>query len=193
MFASSGGSVDREVAALDTRLERATEHRQARRDGSAEAEHRTLGDLVEQLGPGTPHQAVCAVDERRMLDAVVDECGDDRRELVARLLLGLGGLGQSRTKLVEVAHEGEGEQLLLAGEVPIDDRPVDPDGPGDVLDLCLGHTALIEQRAGRDEDRRLPGTPAYGGRRTPGFGLLRALRARHARIVRPLQLRVAQL
>src|SRR4029079_786123 len=104
--------------------------------------------------------------------AVVHERRDERGELVVRLLLRLCGLGQGGAELVQIADEREGEQLLRAGEVPVDDRAVDADGPGDVLDLRLGHTALVEQRAGRGQDRRLASTTARGRRRTPSLGLV---------------------
>jgi hypothetical protein len=66
-------------------------------------------------------------------------------------------------ELLEVADEGEREQLLLAGEVPVDDRPVDADGPGDVLDLGVPDTAGVEERAGRVEDLLLPAATADRG------------------------------
>ena len=59
---------------------------------------------------------------------------------------------QPRLQVVEVADQGEREQLLLAGEVPVDDRPVDPDRAGDVLDLGVAHAARVEQRPRGVED-----------------------------------------
>jgi hypothetical protein len=102
----------------------------------------------------------------------------------------VGRLGRSQvvSELVEVAHQGQREQLLLAGEVAVDDRPVDPDGPCDVLDLRLGHAPRVEQPAGGGEDRGLPGPTAYGGRRATLGAAGRLLLARHGRIVRRAQL-----
>jgi hypothetical protein len=128
-----------------------------------------------------------------MAHAVVDERGDDRGELLAWLAPRLGGLGQGRAELVEVADDCQREQLLLAGEVPVDDRAVDTDRAGDVLDLGLGDAALVEERAGGGEDRRLAGPSACGGRGASCLRHLRTRRGGHDRIVRRLQLRVARV
>ena len=90
--------------------------------------------------------------------AVVDECPDDRGvSRVGRRSAPGDRRGDRVAELVEVADEGEREELLLAGEVAVDDRPVDADGLGDVLDLRVPHPALVEQRAGGRDDLLLTG------------------------------------
>jgi hypothetical protein len=78
--------------------------------------------------------------------------------------VGAGAVGgrEPLVELFEVADQGQREQLLLAGEVPVDDRPVDADSPGDVLDLRVPNAARVEQRAGGVEDLLLAAPAACG-------------------------------
>ena len=71
-----------------------------------------------------------------------------------------GGVGSSAAvsasvELREVVDQRHREQLLLAGEVPIDDGAVDADGPRDVIDLGVADAAFVEQRPGGVEDLAL--------------------------------------
>lgn len=139
---------------------------------------RALRDLVEQLVPGAHHERLRAVDEGRVRDAVVDEGADDRGQLLARHVGARSSRGHRVVELLEVADEGEREELLLAGEVPVDDRPVDPDGRGDLLDLHVADTLGVEDLPGCRDDLGLPGTPTRGrglaapvGRRCVRHGL----------------------
>ena len=107
-------------------------------------------------------------------DAVVDEGARRWRSSLA----GGGSLASEAAvsgvaQLVEVADQGEREELLLAGEVPVDDGPVDADRAGDVLDLGVADAALVEEGAGGGDDLGLAG-PAAGA---PPLGGVRRSRA----------------
>jgi len=73
---------------------------------------------------------------------------------------GVVGGGQPVVELIEVAHQREREKLLLAGEMPVDDGPVDPDRARDVLDLRVANSAGVEESAGGVEDLLLAQTAA---------------------------------
>ena len=94
-------------------------------------------------------------------------------------------------QLVEVADQGEREQLLLAGEVPVDDGPVDPDRLGDVLDLRVADAALVEERPGGRDDLPLADPAPGRGGRAAAVGL--GSTSGHAAMVMEVQLRVARL
>ena len=165
-----GGVLDPEVAGGDPVLDRVREAAQAGGHPTAQLEQRPLGDLVEELAARPPHQGLGAVEERRVRERVVGEGGDDRGHPR------LGGRGFARRgveqlgQLREVADHGQREQVLLAGEVPVDDGPVDPDGAGDVVDVGLADTALVEELPRRRHDLGLA-RPATGrGRRTSAVG-----------------------
>ena len=79
-----------EHARVDAGLDRRGDRGQAGGDAAAEAVHRALADLVEQLRAGAAHQGQRAVDERRVLQAVVDEGGRDRAQPVLRRGVGVG-------------------------------------------------------------------------------------------------------
>ena len=85
-----------------------------------------------------------------------------RRSRRPRRSVAVVAVGERGPQLVEVADQGQREQLLLAGEVAVDDRPVDPDRPGDVLDLGVADAALVEE--GRRGLEDLPLALAGGGR-----------------------------
>ena len=70
-------------------------------------------------------------------------------------------------QLLEVGLDRQREQLLLAAEVPVDDRPVDPDGLGDLVDLGVADPGLVEEPPGRGEDLPLAVSPARGRRGLP--------------------------
>ncbi len=78
---------------------------------------------------------------------------------------GVVGRRQRLVELGEVVDQRHREQLLLAGEVSIDDGAVDADGLGDVLDLGVADTAFVEERTSGVEDLAL--------------ALCAALRSRH--------------
>ena len=88
-----------------------------------------------------------------------------RRDAAARLLR--RGVGEPGLEVVEVADQGEREQLLLAAEVAVDDRPVHPDGAGDVLDLRVAHAA--SRRTARGSPGGSPAR-AHDGVRRPAAG-----------------------
>ena len=106
-----------------------------------------------------------------MGESVVHEGAGDRPQAVGGVRVLGGRLGEGGPQLVEVADEGEREELLLAGEVPVDDGAVDADGPGDVLDLGVPDAALVEQGAGGRDDLPLPRPAPQGGGRPATVGL----------------------
>ena len=59
-------------------------------------------------------------------------------------------------ELGEVVGDREDEQLLLGGELPVDQPARDADGARDLLDRRVEHAALVEQRAGRRDQVALP-------------------------------------
>ncbi len=161
-----------EGARLHPGLDRGGDPRETGGDAAAQPVHGALADLLQQLRAGAAHQSQRAVDERGVLQAVVDVgLGEPAQPLQRRAARVVGG-GEALLELLEVAHQGEREQLLLAGEVPVDDRPVDPDRPRDVLDLRVPHPPRVEQGAGGVEDLLLT-VPAPGGGRGAPAVLLR--------------------
>jgi hypothetical protein len=130
-------------------LERAAHRR-------TEFRHHRLGDLAEQLLAGPPQQAHRAVGESRVLQAEVDEHLAEGFEPVHRRTAGAVDLFEPGVELAEVVDQGEREQLFLAGEVAIDQRLVDADPLGDVVDLGVDRAPLVEQLAGAADDVPLP-------------------------------------
>ena len=170
--------VDVEVAALRAGLDGAGQHGQAAADGLAEAVHRALADLLEEVATRAAHDRLRAVHERRVGQAVVDEAPRPGARAARAARRRPGGLLERHPQLVEVLHQREAEELLLAGEVAVDDRPVDADGPGDVLDLGVADAALVEEPAGRGDDLGLAEPPPRGrGAAAPGAGRGRRLGA----------------
>ena len=84
---------------------------------------------------------------------------------------------QDAVELGQVVRDGQDEELLLGGEVAVDEPAGDPDGPGDLLDRRVLHAALVEQRA-RGERRARARACAGAGRRRAAIGRIVA-RRRH--------------
>ena len=76
MVGQQVGVADVERAGGNPVVQRAAQRAQARRDAPAEPEEGGLADLVEELGAGAAHQRLRAVDERGVLEPVVDEGAD---------------------------------------------------------------------------------------------------------------------
>ena len=82
-----------------------------------------------------------------MVDAVADEAGGDVEQLVD----GIGGADrglEQLAELVEIDDDRGDAQLVLGGEVPVDERLADPGGPRDVADLGVIDAACVEHAAG---------------------------------------------
>ena len=79
---------------------------------------------------------------------------------------GLRAGSQHPGQLDEIADHRQREQVLLAGEVAVDDRAVDADSPGDVVDVSLADTVVVEEPPRRRDDLGLA-RPAASGSRTP--------------------------
>jgi hypothetical protein len=73
-------------------------------------------------------------------------------------------VGEQSIDLSQVARGGEREQLLLGGEVAIDDGLVHPHAAGDAVDPGVLHPTLVEQRAGRVHNPALARAPGGGAR-----------------------------
>ncbi|GAC1380430.1 MAG: hypothetical protein NVSMB48_06480 [Marmoricola sp.] len=142
------------------------ENRQAARDAATEAEQGAVRELVEQGGARSPHQLLRTVDEGGVGDSVVDEGLDDGGETSRRVLRGGGGRLQCAGQRLEVAHERQGEDLVLAAEVSVDDRAIDARAASDVLDLRLLHATAVEQLARGGQDLLLAGASTCRSRRT---------------------------
>ena len=118
--------------------------------------HHRLGDLAEQLLAGPSQQAHCAVSEGRVLEAEVDEDLTQGSEPVEGRFAWTVHFLEFLIQLAQVIDQGEREQLFLAGEMPIDERLVDPDPFGDIVDLGVDRATLVEQLAGGPDDVPLP-------------------------------------
>ena len=78
----------------------------------------------------------------------------------------------------------EHEQLLLGGEVPVDQRLVDADGARDVLHRRILHAALVEEGAGRLDDLAFALTPSGRPRASSrGRGRSHSTAVRHVAII----------
>lgn len=124
----------------------------------AEAHPHGVGELDSQALGRLAKQRERAVEERRMLDPVVGERLESAAQTLggfARLLV--DGLEQ-RVDFGEVARRREREQLLLGGEVSVDEGLVDADPPGDAVDPRVLGPVLVEQGSGRVEDLALART-----------------------------------
>ena len=79
---------------------------------------------------------------------------------------GLGAVGdrglEPLGELVQVVGDRQDEELLLGGEVAVDQAAGDADGLGDLLDRRVLHAALVEQRAGRGDELALARPGAVG-------------------------------
>jgi hypothetical protein len=124
-----------------------------------EAGSQLLGRLAEERER--------AVEERRMLDAIVSERLESAAEphrRFARLLV--DGLEQ-RVDFGEVARGREREQLLLGGEVSVDQGLVDAHAARDAVDTRVLGPALVEQGSGCVEDLALAGATDRRAGRLP--------------------------
>ncbi len=120
--------------------------------GVAESQQRGLSDLVHELFARPTNQGERTIDERRMRDAEVDHRVSEMFKSVDRRGH-LGCCGAERfAQLAKIGNDDFGEQFFLAGEVPVDDRAVDTDGPCDVFDLSIARAGFIKQCAGRCQD-----------------------------------------
>ena len=127
----------------------------ARSRRAAQAEPHGVGYLRSEFRGWLAQERERAVEERRMLDAVVGET----LEAAAQPFGGVAGLLIDGVKqgvdLGQVAGGRQREQLLLGGEVPVDQGLVDTDTPRDTVDAGILPPALVEQRAGRVDDLAL--------------------------------------
>ena len=140
----------------------------ARPDRPAQAQPHGVGDLRAQVLGRLAEERERAVEEGGMLDPVLGEglkAAAEPLARVARLLV--HGLKQG-VDLGQVARDRQHEQLLLGGEVPVDEGLVDADSAGDAVDAGVLHPALVEQGAGGVDDlalaRAANGRPGLSGR-----------------------------
>src|SRR5205807_706713 len=74
-------------------------------------------------------------------------------------------LRKALRQLRKVVRDRQDEELLLGGEVPVDQGLVDPDRTGDLLHRGILHATLVEERTRRLDDFTLalaPGVRACG-------------------------------
>src|SRR6185437_11288517 len=71
-----------------------------------------------------------------------------------------GHVLQALSQVGEVAGEGQHVELLLGGEVAVDERLVDPHCARDALDRSILEAAFVEQEARGGDDLPLPLAPA---------------------------------
>ena len=132
----------------------------------AQTQPHGVGELCSQGLDRLTKERERAVEERRMLDAVIGKRLESAAEPVggfARLLV--DGVEQ-RVDVGEIARRREHEQLLLGGEVPVDEGLVDANLAGDVVDSCVLSPALVEQGSCRIENLAF----AYATHRCAGPG-----------------------
>ncbi len=116
----------------------------ARPERSAQPQPHGVGDLCSQVVDGLAQQRQRAVEECGMFDPVVGEGLKAAAEPlvgVARLLV--DGVEQG-VDLCQIARGRQCEQLLLGGEVPVDEGLVDADPAGDVVDAGVLCSTLVE-------------------------------------------------
>ncbi len=150
---------------------------QAAGHAPAQAQPHRLGHDAAQLARVTAHDGEAHVDERGMLQTVRRVGLGAGAQALDRRRGGVHAAQQLR-ELVEVAAQGEEVQLLLGGEVAVDERLVDPGGPCDRVDARVVHPAGVEQLARDVEDARLACLAALEAG-SPG------LQGRHATDARP--------
>jgi hypothetical protein len=130
-------------------------------DAPAEPQPHRLRDALAQGRRRLLHQRQRAVEEGRVAQAEVRVgvgAAGQGRHRVRRL----GGRGaQVGVELGEVVGDGEHEQLLLRGEVSVDQPAGDPRRLRDLLDRSLLHAALVEQGPGGLDEIGFP-TAARG-------------------------------
>ena len=126
------------------------------------------GDLCAQRFRRLAQERQRAVQEGRVLDAVVGEGLHAEPQSFAWVVrLGLRSL-EAGVDLGQVAGDREDEQLLLGGEMAVDQGLVDPHPAGDAVDPGVLHAALVEEVAGGVDDLALARAPGRGARSDKG-------------------------
>ena len=97
-----------------------------------------------------------------MLEAVADEDPRAVEQTGERVSLALDRT-ERLAQLVEVEQNRLHVEVFLGAEVAVDQRLVDPDRAGDVVDLGVAHAALVEEVLGGGGDRLLALAPGYPG------------------------------
>ncbi len=136
----------------------------ARPNRTAQAQPNVARELRLEVVGRLAQERERTVEEGGIRDSVVGErfeaateaFGGFRRRIVDGLKL-CADLGQ-------VARRGQGEQLLLGGEVAVDDGLVDPHAARDPVDPGVLHPALVEQGPGGVDDLTLTGATGKGTR-----------------------------
>src|SRR5439155_15983248 len=117
-----------------------------------EPEPRALRDALGELARRPAHERQRAVQEGRVFQAerrVAVDALAKRRDRVRAVLR------EAVAQLAQVADQHEDEQLLLGGDVAVDERLVDPDRPRDAVDRRLLDALLVEEQSGRGDDLAL--------------------------------------
>jgi hypothetical protein len=120
-----------------------------------QSQPRSLRDALAQLARRSPHERQRAVEEGRVAQPEVRERLRAAPEPVGGLARPGDGSLELAVQLVEVVGDGEDEQLLLGGELPVDQPSGDPDRPRDLLDRRVLHAPRVEQGAGGDDELSL--------------------------------------
>ncbi len=136
----------------------------------AEAQPDRLGDHLVQVARRPSHQRHRAVQERGV---AVAERGVGLQAAGRALDRVVGALarrpGEVALELRQVVGHRQDVELLLGGELAVDEAAGDPDGARDVLDGRVLHPVLVEQRACRGDQLALAdltGGSGHGGEST---------------------------
>ena len=170
----SGSSTVKRPASLPSR-EDLGQLVDAVRHALAEPQPDRLRHQLAQLRRRALHLGEGAVDERGVALAVARERLAARPQAVDRV--GAGAVdrrGEDPGELRQVVGDGEDVELVLRRELAVDQAAGDADLLRDRLDRGVEHAALVEERAGRGDERPLAHV-ALRGR----LGLRRGLSRRH--------------
>ncbi len=113
---------------------------------------------MAQVLRGAAHERQRTVQERGVLEAVAGEALGGLTQRGDRVGVRVH-LHQQLVQLAQVACDREHEELLLGGEVAVDQRAVDAHGAGDLVDRRVLDPALVEEGTRRADDVLLAGPP----------------------------------
>jgi hypothetical protein len=115
-----------------------------------------------QLVRRAAHQRQRTVQERRIALAEAGEGAGPALELLDRVGVGDDRVVEQAVQLAQVVGHRQDEQLLLGGEVAVDQPARDPHVAGDLLDRGVLHAALVEQRPRCRDQIALARAAAFG-------------------------------
>src|SRR3954466_14767561 len=105
--------------------------RDAARDALPEPQPDRFAQTVAQVAGGAPHERQRAVQEGRVAQAETHICGAPGDQLGDRVEGLAARVAQHAVELVQVVGDRQDVELLLGGEVAVDEPPRDARGPGD--------------------------------------------------------------